>query len=250
VPNARHCKSEGEALRDAQFLAGCFVTVAASSTRLRDRLTFDCIATFIVIAISCSIASSCRRAGVGGSPKRIKAIYNNHTNRLEQLMYDSNGNGKIDMWSHMDGTRVLWVEIDKNEDDVIDRWEYYGPDQKLLKVGYATANDGKVNAWEFRNADGSLMRIEFSSTNDVARINRTEFYERGALVRAEEDSNADGRVDKWEIYAGSSLASVAYDTRFRGVPDRRLFYGRGGKLERIEADPDGDGSFASVPLER
>ena len=162
-------------------------------------------------------------------------------------MYDSNGNGKIDTWSHMDGTRVLWIEIDKDENDVIERWEYYGPDQKLLKVGYSTTNDGKVNAWAFKNADGSLARIEFASGPD-ATIGRTEFYERDALVRAEEDANTDGKVDKWETYSAGALASVAYDTRARGLPDRRLVYLPGGKLDRIEADPEGDGSFAVVPV--
>jgi hypothetical protein len=198
------------------------------------------------VAASLSIVAACG-PDRDGQPTRIKPIYNENTNRLEQLMYDSNGNGKIDTWSHMDGTRVLWIEIDKDENDVIERWEYYGPDQKLLKVGYSTTNDGKVNAWAFKNADGSLARIEFASGPD-ATIGRTEFYERDALVRAEEDANTDGKVDKWETYSAGALASVAYDTHARGWPDRRLVYLPGGKLDRIEADPEGDGSFAVVPV--
>jgi hypothetical protein len=191
------------------------------------------------------------------TPKRIKAIYNEHTNRLEQLMYDSNLNGKLDAWGHMDATRVLWVEIDQDEDGVIERWEYYGPDQKLVKVGYSTTSDGKVNAWAYRDAEGLLSRIEFGSlgqtkpgsTPDIT-IGRTEFYEHGKLVRAEEDTNSDGRVDKWETFTDAALASMAYDSRFRGAPDRRLIYHRQGTLERIEADPEGDGTFAPVPLKR
>ena len=49
-----------------------------------------------------------------------------------------------------------------------------------------------------------------------------EYYERDVLVRAEEDTDADGKVDKWETYDGARLASVALDTSHRGVPDRRL----------------------------
>jgi hypothetical protein len=190
-------------------------------------------------------------------PKRVKAIYNEQTNRLEQLMYDSNLNGTLDAWGHMDATRVLWVEIDQDEDGVIERWEYYGPDQKLVKVGYSTTNDGKVNAWAYRDAEGLLSRIEFGSLGKIKpgslpdiTISRTEFYEQGKLVRGEEDTNADGRVDKWETFAGGALASMAYDSRFRGAPDRRLIYDRQGALERVEADPEGDGTFALVPLKR
>jgi hypothetical protein len=190
-------------------------------------------------------------------PKRVKAIYNEQTNRLEQLMYDSNLNGTLDAWGHMDATRVLWVEIDQDEDGVIERWEYYGPDQKLVKIGYSTTNDGKVNAWAYRDSDGLLSRLEFGSVEktkqgspDNIKISRTEFYQQGKLVRAEEDTNSDGRVDKWETFVDAALASMAYDSRFRGAPDRRLVYDPDGRLERIEADPDGDGTFAPLPLKR
>ena len=33
----------------------------------------------------------------------------------------------------MDGSRVVRIEIDQNEDGRIDRWEYYDADQKLSK---------------------------------------------------------------------------------------------------------------------
>ena len=46
-------------------------------------------------------------------------------------------------------------------------------------------------------------------------VNRVEFHEGGALVRAEEDTNRDGRVDKWETYADGALKSVAFDTKDR-----------------------------------
>ena len=101
-------------------------------------------------------ASACSSHDIGRQPnENIEAVYNRETNRLEQLLYDSKGNGKTDKWSYMDGTRVLRVESDDDENGVIDRWEYDGPDQKLVKVGYSTLNDGRVNAWAFKNTDGT-----------------------------------------------------------------------------------------------
>ena len=34
----------------------------------------------------------------------------------------------------MDGTKFISIEIDKDEDGRVDRWEYYRGDQKLEKV--------------------------------------------------------------------------------------------------------------------
>ena len=72
---------------------------------------------------------------------------------------------------------------------------------------------------------------------------RVEMYDRGVLATAEEDSDGNGRPDKWEHYENGALVSVALDTRGRGVPDRRLVYGPDGGPPRLESDPDGTGQF-------
>jgi hypothetical protein len=61
-------------------------------------------------------------------------------------------------------------------------------------------------------------------------------------VAAEEDSDEDGKPDKWETYEAGRLASVAFDTIHRGAPDRRLIYGADGSA-RLEIDAVGDGHF-------
>jgi hypothetical protein len=65
-------------------------------------------------------------------------------------------------------------------------------------------------------------------------VSRWEWFEHGQLVRAEEDTDGDGKVDKWETYNAGTLASLALDTTGRGLPDRRLIYKPDGTLERIE----------------
>ena len=176
--------------------------------------------------------------------KRITPEYDTKTGRLSLLKYDANGNGVVDTWSYMDGARVVRIEIDKDEDGKIDRWEYYGADQKLAKVGFSRQNDGKEDAWSFPRPDGSIDRIEISTARD-GKVTRIEHYQQNALVSAEEDSDGDGRMDKWERYDGARLASVAFDTRHRGTPDRRLIYGADGSV-RVEADEKGDGTFVPV----
>jgi hypothetical protein len=64
-------------------------------------------------------------------------------------------------------------------------------------------------------------------------------------VRADEDSDEDGRPDKWETYDAGRLVSVAFDTMQRGTPDRRLIYGADGSA-RLEVDAAGDGHFVAA----
>jgi hypothetical protein len=180
--------------------------------------------------------------------KRMTAEYDKSTGRLTLLKYDSNGNGVVDTWSYMDGARVVRIEIDKDEDGKIDRWEYYGPDQKLLKVGESRMNDGKPDAWTYTRPDGSIDRVELSTRRD-GKVTRVERYQQNALVAAEEDGDGDGRTDRWETYDGPRLASVAFDTHHRGAPDRRLTYGADGSV-RVEVDEKGDGRFSVITAGR
>jgi hypothetical protein len=173
--------------------------------------------------------------------KFVEPVYDKQTGRLTLLKYDSNKNGVPDTFSYMDGTKVLRIEIDKDEDGKIDRWEYYDADQKLIKVGFSRENDGREDAWSYSAPDGSVARIEISTRRD-GKVTRTEYYEKDTLVRAEEDTDEDGRIDKWDAYAIGRLASVAFDTAHRGFPDRRLLYAADGSGQ-VEVDPDGTGHF-------
>jgi hypothetical protein len=179
--------------------------------------------------------------------KQIDPVYDQQTGRLQLLKYDSNGNGKPDTFSYMDGSRILRIEIDKNEDGKPERWEYYDAAQKLTRVGFSRSGDGKEDAWSYAAPDGSTARIEIATRQDGV-VNRTEFYRQDALISAEEDTDADGVVDKWEAYEGAGeetrLASVAFDTRHRGRPDRRVTYDLDGGV-RLEVDPGGDGRFVA-----
>ena len=117
-------------------------------------------------------------------------------------------------------------------------------DQKIEKIGFSRANDGKEDAWSYTGPDGAVVRIDVSTKRD-GRVTRVEHYDQNHLVRAEEDTDADGAIDKWEAYDGERLASVAFDTRHRGRADRRLVYLADGSA-RVEIDPQGDGHFVAA----
>lgn len=185
--------------------------------------------------------------------RTTRPTYEKSTGKLIELTYDRNKNGRIDTWTDMDGTRPLRSRIDLDEDGKIDRWEYYGPDGKtLVKVGFSRKNDGKPDAWAYSGPDGRVSRVEISSTGDEHKIDRWEYYDAslarpngdaiGALVRAEEDTNGDGRPDKWETYEDGAIRTVTFDENHDGIPDRRLTYADG-RLVLIESAPDASGRF-------
>jgi len=189
------------------------------------------------------VAGACQSTD-SQATRLIQPVYDKSTGKLQLLKYDSNKNGVVDTWSYMEGARVVRIEIDKDEDGKIERWEYYGPDQKIEKVGFSRSNDGKEDAWSYSGPDGKVDRIDVSTRRD-GKVTRTEHYKNDVLASAEEDSDEDGQIDKWETYDGDHLASVAFDTMKRGRPDRRLIYGPGGG-GRLEVDRAGDGNFVAV----
>ena len=64
----------------------------------------------------------------------------------------------------------------------------------------------------------------------------------GALLEADEDTNGDGRPDKWETYEAGALKTASFDEDRDGKPDRRLTYA-GGTLIAIDSQPDASGAY-------
>src|SRR5262245_28915995 len=138
-----------------------------------------------------ALVTACQKPA--SSDGRVQASYDKTSGRLNQVTVDAAKDGKPNIFSYMNGTKFIRIEIDKDEDGKIDRWEYYGDDQKISKVGISRANDGKPDAWMFQGPDGTVGRIEISTRRDGV-VNRREFYEKDVMTRAEEDTDNDGRV--------------------------------------------------------
>jgi hypothetical protein len=152
----------------------------------------------------------------------------------------------------MDGTRILRVELDVDQNGKVERWDFYGPDRKLEKVGFASKNDGVMDSQAFYGPGGVLDHIDLSTKRD-GRFDRTEYYENGKLVRSADDTNGDGRPDKWDTWepvdrpiAGApqyGITATSFDDTGSGRPERRFIYGPGGAIVRVEIDPNGDGHW-------
>lgn len=196
--------------------------------------------------IGLSFTGVCACNGATTHSATIRPTYDKATGHLKELAFDANGNGRVDTWTEMDGSRPLRSRVDLNEDGKVDRWEEYDERGALGKVGFSRADNGKPDAWVYSGADGKVQRIEISSSGDSSRIDRWEYYDaaqsgpdgRGSLVRAAEDTNHDGRPDKWETYEHGNLKTVAFDENGNGRPTRRLTYTSSARVA-IESDPTG-----------
>ena len=191
------------------------------------------------VATSCAAAIVAVLGAAGCSkppaiPKgndQIKPSYNEKTGRLEKITYDRNRDGKVDAWTVMEGTRVVRAELDDNYDGTVDRWEYYDGSEQA-----GASPTGGV-------ATGALSRVEVSARQD-GTVSRREFYEKGQRVRAEEDTDGDGKVDKWETWAAGALSMILLDTNGDDKPDRRLVYPADGSGPRFET-ADASGRFSA-----
>jgi hypothetical protein len=150
-------------------------------------------------------------------PGAPTAVYNKATGALEQLISDRNGDGRPDTWAHMNGTRIVQIDIDRDNDGRPDRWEYYS---QPLPDGSPTV----------------IERADDADGPDRTTVTRRERYVRGVLASVEEDTDDDGRVDKWETYDAGRLSRVDLDLTGRGTPSRRLVYAPDGTT-RVEPVP-------------
>ena len=185
------------------------------------------------LAVFVVAPAGCRQPVAKATPGGATPVYNKQTGRLEQLVSDKDGDGKIDTRAHMNGVRLKMIEIDLNGDERPDRWEYYVPANGAGENTSASAT--------------TIERVEEAAKPDGA-ITRREFYVDGVINRAEEDTDLDGRMDKWELYERGQMTRVDLDLKGQGFATRRLVYRLDGAFDRVEEDPDGDGRFQLVPV--
>ena len=155
------------------------------------------IARTLLIGLSLTGVYGCN--GAATHTATIRPSYDNATGRLKELAYDANGNGSVDTWTEMDGSRPLRSRVDINEDGKIDRWEYYdaaqsGPDGRgaLVRAEEDTTHDGRPDKWETYE-HGILKTVAFDE-NGNGRPTRRLIYSSTARVVIESDPDASGRL--------------------------------------------------------
>lgn len=195
-------------------------------------------------------------AAACSSADHASAEYDSQTGRLRTLAFDATGAGTKNAVGYVEGSTMRRIELDLDSDGAIDRWDFYKADGTLEKVGLSQHDDGRMDAEAFYTPEGALRVMRVSTRRDGI-FDRIEYYEKDLLIRSEDDTNGDGKPDKWDTYRPESdvppsvrpyaITSTAIDETGRGTPSRRLIFGPGGRVERVEVDRDGDGHFTVRP---
>jgi hypothetical protein len=163
---------------------------------------------------------------------RVTAVYD-AAGAIRRIDYDTDRDGRIDLRAYLITGRTVRIEADGNGDSVIDRWEYYGVNGELARLGTSSESDGVEDTWVVQAAD--QMRVDISTRRDGV-ADRHELHEKGIAVRAEQDTNGDGRIDQWQRFDHGKLRELLIDTTLvSGRPNRRLVYADNGVLQRVES---------------
>jgi hypothetical protein len=205
------------------------------------------LAALAAAAVSCASPDQARARAT------TKPVYAGDTGKLVELTYDSNKDGVIDTWVKMDGRCPVSSQIDTNEDGVIDRWEYYEDCGRLVKVGLLRAKPdlvskaSKPDEFVYIGKDGKTVeRIEYIEVSNVTGLKgvvRREFYQGGKIVRAEEDTDGDGLMDRWDTFENGHLRTTEFDLGHTGKPGKRFTYDDRNALVLIETEPDASGHY-------
>jgi hypothetical protein len=169
---------------------------------------------------------------VGCARDRVTPVYD-ASGAIKRIDYDTDRDGRIDMRSYLANGQTVRIEADGNGDGVVDRWEYYGAGGELARLGTSSESDGVEDTWVVQTGD--QMRVDISTRRDGV-ADRHELHEHGITVRAEQDTNGDGRIDQWQRFERGKLRELLIDTtQASGRPDRRLVYAENGALQRVDS---------------
>ncbi len=87
--------------------------------------------------------------------------------------------------------------------------------------------------------DEGQSKQEQADTNWDGKIDTWNVFAGGRLAEVRLDRNHDGEADEWKTYHGGKLTRVKRDTNFDKAPDVWEMY-KNGRLERMGVDLDGD----------
>lgn len=104
-----------------------------------------------------------------------------------------------------------------------------------------TNGDGVPDIWIYYDPQkpGEIVRQEEATKGD-GRVNTWSYFKDGKLIRREVDTKQQGRPDTAFYYEGENLTREERDETGRGQMTYRAFY-EGGRLVKVEKDTRGQG---------
>ena len=155
----------------------------------------------------------------GGVTTRDTAVKHEScdTSSSDAEKIDANGDGKADIFIVREGGREVCRAVDLNFDGVIDAYSYFDSSGQLRRRENDYDKDGKID--EIITFKAGQIAEKDQSTALALHLDTWDFYQAGALVRTERDSNGDGVIDQWWEYPKPGCPLIHADVNNDGRPD-------------------------------
>ncbi len=130
---------------------------------------------------------------------------------------DANGDGRPDITIVLENGHELCRAVDLNFDGVVDAYSYFDANGQLRRREHDYDKDGQIDEISVFKA-GQIAEKD-QSTALAQHLDTWDFYQAGALVRTERDSNGDGVIDQWWEYPKPGCPLIHADVNNDGRPD-------------------------------
>lgn len=134
---------------------------------------------------------------------RQRRVYNERQGKrvLVSVESDFNGDGRID-FIQIYNDNGQWIQMEKADLDgdgsfditFLHEWNKSRKEAQLVQEIFDTNYDSKADLWKDFSTDGSLKQRRLDRDFD-GRPDYWEHYERGQIIRIEQDKNGDGVPD-------------------------------------------------------
>ncbi|MCC6156579.1 MAG: TonB-dependent receptor [Deltaproteobacteria bacterium] len=157
--------------------------------------------------------------------------------RLLAVEEDSNADGVPDLWNRYEAGRLARQERDLNGDGRLDYWLYVEPATGKPFRGEMDGDfDGRADTDE-EYRDGSVVRQRVDTNHDGLYDAAYHGYA-GSLTLIEQDTDLDGRFDRWTYFEASRSSITVLDDRDRdGFPEHRVRVVAGEVVEDSDRTP-------------
>jgi len=156
---------------------------------------------------------------------------------------DTDADGLIDRWEHFNEQgRIILVETDGNADGRIDRWEHLYPDGKAAKVYVDQDGNGIHELVEYYRPSGAKrLVLRYSNSDGELVLKRSAYRADDRLLEEQTDTDGDGIVNQLVQYNASGGKYIeAVDSSGKGYLDEWTQYNARKQVIERATDADGD----------
>lgn len=134
---------------------------------------------------------------------RQRRVYTERNSKrvLNSIESDFNGDSRIDFVQFFDPSGT-WVQSEKADLDgnglfdvtFLHSWNAQKNETSIIQEIFDTNYDSKPDLWKTYNSDGELDERKLDRNHD-SKPDYWEYYEKGQIIRVEQDHNSDGVPD-------------------------------------------------------